>query len=62
MFARVPLIYHASNAQLRLHRNERRALIAIFNDGFNPVKQCMRMVEVRATTDASDAAVSCICC
>ena len=61
MFARVPLIYHANNAQLKPHRNERRALIAIFNDGCNPVKQCIRMVEVRATTDASDAAVSCTC-
>ena len=31
----------------------------MFNDGFNPVKQCMTIVEVSATTDASDAAVSC---
>jgi hypothetical protein len=31
----------------------------MFNDGFNPVKQWMIIVEVSATTDASDAAVSC---
>jgi hypothetical protein len=58
LFANVPDIYQASSAQLKPHNIARKELRRRFNFGFKPVRQCKNMVNVRAATDASDAAVS----
>lgn len=58
LFARVPLMNQVNKDQLTAHSIHSRELMIMLNRGCKPVRQCKKIVNMRAATDANDDAVS----